>query len=90
VGTRGTGAFDNDDALDLPGTLMEQDDAQRRQALERIFRMAVERPEDLDWTLGPSQAAAAAAVVAACLPAGRGRLAGDHGAGLRGGGRDPW
>jgi H+/Cl- antiporter ClcA len=70
VGTWGPGAFDNDDALDLLGTLAEQDAASRRQTLEQIFRRAREHPEDLNWTLSPGQVVAAAAVVAAGLPAG--------------------
>ena len=41
-----------------------------RETLERIFRMARQHPEDLNWTVGPGEIAAAAAVVAAGLPAG--------------------
>jgi hypothetical protein len=70
VGTWGPGAFDNDDALDLLDTLAEQDASSRRETLERIFSRAREHPEDLNWTLGPGQIVAAAAVVAAGLPAG--------------------
>ncbi len=70
MGTWGPGAFDNDDALDLLDTLTEQDAASRRQTLERIFRTVREHPEDLNWTLGPGQVVAAAAVVAADLSAG--------------------
>jgi hypothetical protein len=69
VGTWGPGAFDSDDAFDLLDTLTEQD-AARNETLERIFAMAREHPEDLNWTLGPGQVVAAAAVVAAGLPAG--------------------
>lgn len=71
VGTWGPGAFDNDDALDLLGTLAEQDAVSRRATLERIFRRAREHPEDLNWTFGPGQVVAAAAVVAAGLPEGQ-------------------
>jgi hypothetical protein len=76
VGTRGPGAFDND-ALDLLGALSRQDTAARHQVLEQIFREAREHPENLDFTLGATEVVAAAAVVAAGLPAG-GRRAGDH------------
>ena len=70
MGTWGPGAFDNDDALDLLDTLTGQDAASRRETLERIFRTTREHPENLNWTLGPGQVVAAAAVVAAGLPAG--------------------
>jgi hypothetical protein len=70
VGTWGPGAFGNDDALDLLDTLTGQDAASRRQTLERIFRTTREHPENLNWTLGPGQVVAAAAVVAAGLPTG--------------------
>jgi hypothetical protein len=70
VGTWGSGAFDSDDALDLLDTLVEQNAASRRETLERIFRTARERPQDLNWTLGPAEVVAAAAIVAAGLPAG--------------------
>lgn len=71
VGTWGPGAFDNDDALDLLDALSGQDAAARRGVLERIFREAREHPENLNFTLGAAEVVAAAAVVAACLPAGR-------------------
>ena len=74
MGTWGPGAFDNDDALDLLDTLTEQDAASRRETLERIFRTTREHPENLNWTLGPGQVVAAAAVVAAGLPAGEASL----------------
>jgi hypothetical protein len=67
VGTWGTGAFGNDDALDLLDTLAEQDEARRRQTLEQIFREAGEHPGDLSRFPGPGQVVAAAAVVAAGL-----------------------
>jgi uncharacterized protein DUF4259 len=70
MGTWGPGAFDNDDALDLLDMLAEQDVALRRETLERIFRRAREHPQDLNRTFGPGQVVAAAAVVAAGLPAG--------------------
>jgi hypothetical protein len=71
VGTRGPGAFGNDDALNLPGTLTGQDAVARRPSLQQIFRTIREQPEDLNWTPGPAEiVAAAAAVVAAGLPAG--------------------
>ena len=70
MGTWGPGAFDSDDALDLLDTLTEQDAASRRETLERIFCMVREHPEDVNWTFGPGQVVAAAAVVAAGLPAG--------------------
>ena len=41
----------------------------RRETLERIFRTARQHPEDLNWTVGPSEIVAAAAVVAVGLPA---------------------
>jgi hypothetical protein len=44
--------------------------ASRRQTLEQIFRTAREHLQDLNWTLGPGRVVAAAAVVAAGLPAG--------------------
>ena len=68
MGTWGPGAFDNDDALDLLDTLTGQDAASRRETLERIFRTTREHPENLNWTLGPGQVVAAAAVVAAGWP----------------------
>ena len=71
VGTWGSGAFDNDDALDLLDALSGQDTAARRQLLERIFREAREHPENLNFTLGATEVVTAAAVVAAGLPAGR-------------------
>jgi hypothetical protein len=70
VGTWGPGAFDNDDALDLLDALTEQDAVSRRGTLQRIFRRAREHEEDLNWTFGPGQVVAGAAVVAAGLPAG--------------------
>jgi hypothetical protein len=69
VGTWGPGAFDNDDALDLLDTLNRQDAAARRQALEQIFRTTRKHPQDLNWALRPAEVVAAAAVVAASLPA---------------------
>ena len=71
VGTWGPGAFDNDDALDLFDALSGQDTAARHQVLERIFREAREHPQNLNFTLGAAEVIAAAAVVAAGLPAGR-------------------
>ena len=50
--------------------LAGQDAALRRQMLEQLFRRAREHPQDLDWTFGPGQVVAAAAVAAAGLPAG--------------------
>ena len=70
MGTWGPGAFDNDDALDLLDALSEQDTIARRHVLERIFREAREHPENLNFTLGAAEVVAAAAVVAAGLPAG--------------------
>ena len=67
VGTWGPGAFDNDGALDA---LSGQDTVARRHVLERIFREAREYPENLNFTLGAAEVVAAAAVVAAGLPAG--------------------
>jgi hypothetical protein len=69
-GNLGPGAFGNDDAPGLPGTLTRQAAAWRRGTLERIFRATREHPQDLNWTPGPGQVVAAAAVVAAGLPAG--------------------
>ena len=69
MGTWGPGAFDSDDALDLLDTLTEQDAVARRETLERIFRTARQHPEDLNWTVGPGEIVAAAAVVAVGLPA---------------------
>lgn len=70
MGTWGTGAFDNDLALDLLDTLAGQDEARRRQTVERVFREAVEHQGDLDRYLGPGEVVAAAAVVAAGLETG--------------------
>jgi hypothetical protein len=70
VGTWGPGAFDNDDALDLLDALSGQDSAARRRVLVRIFREAREHPENLNFTPGAAEVVAAAAVVAAGLPAG--------------------
>ena len=70
MGTWGPGAFDNDDALDLLDALTGQDPVSRRQSLERVFRVTREHPQDLNWTLGPAEVVAAAAVVAASLPTG--------------------
>jgi hypothetical protein len=70
VGTWGSGLFDNDDALDLLDALSEQDTVARRQVLERIFREAQEHPENMNFTFGAAEVVAAAAVVAAGLPAG--------------------
>jgi hypothetical protein len=70
VGTWGPGAFDNDDALDLLDALSGQDTVARRRVLERIFGEAREHPENLNFTLGAAEVVAAAAVVAAGLPAG--------------------
>ncbi len=70
MGTWGTGAFDSDDALDLIGDLTELDPGQRCEALGRIFRRVREHPDDINWTYGPGQVVAAAAVVAAGLPGG--------------------
>src|SRR6201989_3049175 len=70
VGTWGPEAFDNDDALDLLDALSGQDSVARRRVLERIFGEAREHPENLNFTLGAAEVVAAAAVVAAGLPAG--------------------
>ena len=70
MGTWGPGAFDNDDALDLLEALSGQDTVARRHVLERIFGEAGEHPENLNFTLGAAEVVAAAAVVAAGLPAG--------------------
>jgi hypothetical protein len=70
VGTWGPGAFDSDDALDLLDALAGRDTVSRREMLERIFRTTREHPENLNWTLGPGEVVAAAAVVAAGLPGG--------------------
>jgi hypothetical protein len=70
VGTWGPGAFDNDGALDLLDALSGQDTLARRQVLEQMFREAREHPENLNFTLGAAEVVAAAAVVAAGLPAG--------------------
>ena len=70
MGTWGPGAFDSDDALDLLDALSGQDTIARRHVLERIFREAREHPENLNFTLGAAEVVAAAAVVAAGLPAG--------------------
>lgn len=67
----GPGAFDNDDALDLLDALSGQDTAARRQVLDRIFGEAREHPGNLNFTLGAAEVVAAAAMVAAGLPAGR-------------------
>jgi hypothetical protein len=67
VGTSGPGAFDNDEALDLLDALTRQEVDQRRQSLERVFRQAMEHPEDVGGSLGSSRIVAAAAVVAAGL-----------------------
>ena len=77
AGTRGPGAFDNDDAPGLLDALSGQDTAARRQVLEQIFREAREHPENLNFTPGAAEVAAAAAIVAAGLHR-RGRRAGDH------------
>jgi len=66
----GPGAFDNDDALELLHALTEQDAVSRRETLQRIFRRAREHDEDLNWTSGPGQVVAGAAVVAAGLATG--------------------
>jgi hypothetical protein len=70
VGTWGPGAFDNDDALDLLGLLEGYDEAQRRQAVEYIFRRAREHPVDLSEFPRPGEVVAAAALVAAGLEPG--------------------
>jgi hypothetical protein len=70
VGTWGPGAFDNDDALDLLDSLAGYDEAQRRQAVESIFRRAKERLEDLSEFPRPGEVVAAAALVAAGLESG--------------------
>jgi hypothetical protein len=62
--------FDNDDALDLLGTLAGQEPARRRRTLERILRRSA---FDLDYFArvdGPGGIVAAVAVVAAGLPPG--------------------
>jgi uncharacterized protein DUF4259 len=70
VGTWGPGAFDNDDALDLLGLLEGYDEAERRQAVEYIFRGARAHPEDLSEFPRPGEVVAAAALVAAGLEPG--------------------
>lgn len=70
MGTWGPGAFDNDDALDLLGMLEGYDEAQRRQAVEYVFRRAREHPEDLSEFPRPGEVVAAAALVAAGLEPG--------------------
>jgi hypothetical protein len=71
VGTWGSGAFDNDDALDLLDCLARYDEAQRRQALEWILRKTRERPGDQSEFPAPGEVVAAAAVVAAGLEQGQ-------------------
>jgi Domain of unknown function (DUF4259) len=71
VGTWGPGAFDNDDALDLVDLLAGYDEAQRRQAVEYIFRRVREQPEDLSEFPRPGEVVAAAALVAAGLEPGQ-------------------
>jgi hypothetical protein len=70
VGTWGPGAFDNDDALDLLDWLAGHSEAQRRQAVELIFRAAGEHPGDLAEFPRPGEVVAAAAVIAAGLEPG--------------------
>lgn len=70
MGTWGPGAFDNDDALGLLDWLARHDEANRRQALERIFREAREYPGNLSEWLSPREVVVAAAVVAAGLEQG--------------------
>jgi hypothetical protein len=66
MGTWGTGAFDSDAALDLLDSLARQGPAQRRRAVERVFRTAGEPVRGMR----PGEVVAAAALVAAGLPAG--------------------
>ena len=60
----------DDGRLDLLDALSGQDAVARRQVLEQIFRDAREHPENLNFTLGAAEVVAAAAVIAAGLPAG--------------------
>jgi alpha-glucosidase len=81
MGTWGTGPFSSDGALDLLDELAGQPASQRREALERIFSGARNRPDLLGRKFFPDEIVAAAAVLAASLPGGEGprqNLA-DHG-----------
>lgn len=70
VGTWDTGAFDNDDALDLLDALAEQPAGQRSETLGGVFTKAREHPEELGRKVFPAEVVAAAALVAASLPGG--------------------
>lgn len=70
MGTWGPGAFDNDDALDLLDWLARHTEARRAQAVELIFREAIECRGDLSEWCSPREVVAAVAIVAAGLEPG--------------------
>jgi hypothetical protein len=71
MGTFGTGPFSSDGAMDFLEELAERPAEQRAAALEHIFTFVKEKPELLWRKFFPDEVVAAAAVVAASLPAGQ-------------------
>ncbi|MER5212240.1 DUF4259 domain-containing protein [Streptomyces sp. NPDC002838] len=71
MGTWGSGPFDSDTAEDFLDELEEQSAPQRLAVVERTFRAAIEAGGSANSSVLPEEVTAAAAVVAANVPAGR-------------------
>ncbi|MEV5546293.1 DUF4259 domain-containing protein [Streptomyces sp. NPDC052309] len=71
MGTWGSGPFDSDTAEDFLDELEEQPVPQRLEVIERTFRAAIEAGGSSTSSVLPEEVMAAAAVVAANVPAGR-------------------
>ncbi|MEU0657435.1 DUF4259 domain-containing protein [Streptomyces albogriseolus] len=71
MGTWGSGPFDSDTVEDFLAELEEQLAPQRLEVVERTFRAAIEAGGSSTSSVLPEEVMAAAAVVAANVPAGR-------------------
>lgn len=71
MGTWGSGPFDSDTAEDFLDELEEQSAARRLAVVERTFRTAIGADGSSSSSVLPEEVMAAAAVVAANIPAGR-------------------
>src|SRR5689334_15523069 len=71
MGTWGSGPLDSDTAEDFLDELEEQPVSQRLTVVEKTFRSAIEAGGSSNSSVLPEEVMAAAAVVAANIPAGR-------------------
>ncbi|WP_283134316.1 DUF4259 domain-containing protein [Rhizohabitans arisaemae] len=70
MGTWGSGPFDNDTAEDFLDELEEMSPSQRQALVEKLFHSAIEGREGSRTSVLPEEVVAAAALVAANIPAG--------------------